>query len=44
MIRTHNFSGDYTGTDCTSSCKSNYNTITTTFDKKINSKNSIEKN
>ena len=29
-IRTHNFNGDIIGTDWISSCKSNYNTITTT--------------
>jgi hypothetical protein len=28
-VQTHNFSGD--STDCTSSCKSNYYTITTTM-------------
>ena len=29
-VRTHNFSGDRHGTDCTYSFKSNYHTITTT--------------
>ena len=29
-VRTHNFSGDSLGTDCTGNCKSNYHTITTT--------------
>jgi len=29
--RTHNFSGDRAGSDCSGSCKSNYHMITTTM-------------